>query len=214
MTRLTNAIREEVVGKILNKTFEKRLQKLDSEESYLAFEVRDFWLGKDKDAFLKLDPKLQAFRNTFQVNPMRMGKTYDCYDLRFHPSTSIHVFGCASGSASLSTRSNGEEPVGGDRYSQLGRDSMTDDIRAKIIAHIDKVETLQSDVRKLGNKILEQLRACTTIKRLNDLWPEAVSYVPKQDNPIAVIVDRDGVNNLISCMKEGDCPDDTGTAAK
>ena len=210
MSRLTNAIKQDVLKKILDKTFEERLRKIESEESHLAFVVRDWFLGKDKDAYLNMNPKLQTQRTQIQVNPQRLGKSYDRYDLTFHPKASIQVRNVSANSgsecASLYIAHNGQEPVGGDRYLQIVKDSMSEDILKKIVAHIEKNEHLQADIRKLAGKIMVQLRVCTTIKKLNELWPEVVTYVPVQDNPIAVIVDRKGVNDLIACMKKDDCP--------
>lgn len=214
MTRLTNQIRIDVIHKILNKTFEKRLRQIESEESYLAFEARDCWLGDDRDAFLSLNPKLQTSDIHIHVDPKRDGKTYDRYGLVFHPKARISTHGCTPSGSSLMIGYSGQEPVGGDRYKQLDKSNMTDEFRMKIIAHIEKVEKLHDDVRKLHSKIAEQLRICTTVKKLNELWPEAVTYVPKQDNPIAVVIDRDGVNSLISCMKDGDCSGELTTTAE
>jgi hypothetical protein len=210
MSRLTNSIRQDVLKKILDKTFEQRLRKIESEESHLSFVVRDWFLGHDKDAYLALRPKLQVHRTSIEVNPVRMGKTYDRYNLTFHPKAAIQIYNVSANSGSqcvsLHISYNGQEPVGGERFLTIQKDGMTEDIRNKIIAHIEKFEHLRGDIRKLAGKILAQLQVCTTIKKLNEVWPEVVSYVPVQDNPIAVIVDRKGVNDLIACMKKDDCP--------
>lgn len=205
MTRLTNAIREEVAQKIIDKTFEQRFRKFEADAAKLAYQLRDEFLGKDKDAYLGLNPKLQVTRNHLQVNLKRDARSYDRWDFYFSPKCRVSVTSVHPGGARFGMSGTQQEPVGGDRFQMLLIDELTSSMKTKLLKHVEAYEALAADVSKLFSKIMEQLRNCTTVKKLNELWPEAVSYVPAQDNPIAVIVDRKGVNELIACMKKGTC---------
>lgn len=207
MTRLTNALRIETAQKILDKTFEKRYAAHKNLHAKLAIKARDAWLGPDKRAYLKLAPKLQHKRNSIQLNLQRMGKSYDRHSFFFEPKFRIEVRSCSPSHNMVYVHTSGlsQQPVGGDNYAMLDKNSMPSELWTELVAFVEKEEALAADVRKLCAKIMEQLRGCTTVKKLNELWPEAVTYVPASDNPLAVIIDRDGVNNLIACMKKGDC---------
>lgn len=205
MTRLTNALREEVAGKIIKKTFEKRFARTEKAEARMALKIRNAWLGPHKRAYLKMPPDLQVTKNGMQINLNRNGQSYDRFDFGFAPKIGFAIYGVLPASLKISKHSTKQEPVGGDRWTMLGKEKFDAELWTEIVAHVDLYEELISDVQKLHRKIMDQLRNCTTVKKLNDLWPEAVTYVPAQDNPIAVIVDREGVNKMISCMKEGDC---------
>lgn len=207
MTRLTNAIRLDVCTKILEKTFRDRFTEVELERAELAEELRKAHLGKYLEAYEALPKGLQVRaigltinykgssyynrRDYFWKNQVRLSM----HEVKQPPRIIIH-----------NDPSNNQRPTACDRYHAIALNDIPKALRVKVEKHELKFELLQDDVKKLWSKIMEQLSVCTTVKKLNNLWPEAVKYAPKESGTaLAVVVDREGVNNMIACMAKGDC---------
>ncbi len=207
MARLTNAMKLDVVTKILQKTFKDRFTDIELERALLAEVLRKAHLGKHLEAYEALPKELQQrsvgltvnYKGTSYYNRRdyfwKNRVTLRLFDIKVSPS--IHI---------SNDPSNKDRPTGCDRYTMVSLSDMSKTLRAKIEKHELKFDLLEKDVKKLWSKIMEQLSVCTTVKKLNDLWPEAVQYAPKDGTTaLAVVVDREGVNNMIACMAKGDC---------
>lgn len=206
MTRLTNAIRLDVATRILHKTFKDRFTEIETERNELALELRKSYLGRYLEAYEKLPKHLQQRSKGIRVNCK--GTSYynraDYYWKNQVRMTIHDVRGIPSMHIGLDP-STKDLPSGCDNYAMIDMAQLKDSLKKRVEKHELKFDLLKDDVKKLHRKITEQLSVCTTVKKLNDLWPEAVTFAPKGDNPIAVVVDREGVNNMIACMAKGDC---------
>ncbi len=205
MARLTNAIRNEIVNTLVKATFKLRSEVLEREESKLAFEVRDAYLGEFKAAYLALPPYLQEDASYMNVQLSRLGQEHDHYFFQFHAKASlIPYYGeQMRWNSGCNMTGNGTEPCGKPQCVDKG--TFDKALHAKLCKHADKWETFEEDTKKLSIKVSEQLKACTTTEKLLKAWPEVATYIPAAMNPLTVQIDRKQTNKMIACMEMGTC---------
>lgn len=206
MARLTNSIREDIVKSLIRATFKARGDKLASEETVLAVETRDAYLGEFKDQYLTLPEHLKESSHYMHVHLGRLGERHDNFHFHFHAKTMLTPYygeqmrwsrGCNMGSQK--TEFNGS-PSG-----TVPKNTFKKELHTRLVKHAIKWEAFADDVKKLSHRVSEQLKACTTTEKLVAAWPEVAIYIPPALNPLTVVIDRTKTNEMIACMTKGTC---------
>jgi len=205
MPRLTNPIRSEIVKSLVRATFKARGDVLAKEQAALSFQVRDAFLGDFKDQYLTLPNHLQEHSTYMHVHLGRLGEKHDNFHFHFHAQVNlIPYYGeQVRWSRGCSMTSKQTEPTG--KPHCIPRQTFKKALLTKLVSHADRWEDFENDVKKLSNKVSEQLRACTTTEKLTNAWPEISQYVPTAMNPLTVVIDRKKTNDMIACMVKGTC---------
>jgi len=193
------------VKALVRATFKARGDKLATEQAVLAFEVRDAFLGEFKDQYLTLPEHLQEHSTHVHVHLGRLGERHDNFYFHFHAQVNlIPYYGeQVRWSRGCSMTSKQTEPTS--KPSCIPKSAFKKELLTRMVKHAGRWEQFEEDVKKLSDKVSEQLRACTTTEKLVNAWPEIATYIPPALNPLAVVIDRKKTNELIACMVKGTC---------
>lgn len=191
-TRLNANIRSAILQSALEATIWKKMEALLLEQGQIAEEVRQLSFGGKLDEVEKLIVAQET--TTKRINKLTKKSTYmstsGLYNDRVHanvngmsillsfvvaPEIRFHDLKCNRLHFKRHSKARLTD-AGAHREHIVIHD---EDLKARILANADAIETVQNESESIIPTIIEILRKAQTVGKLLDMWPEAKTYLPE-----------------------------------
>lgn len=192
--RLTNAIRDEIAKKALEKSgIEEELKQHAKEVQQFSFDVRTYLLGGEK-AVQEIESQLKKITTHIAaINKHNICEVYlaSCHNWSFRVS-----FG------GMQTRLNfGQDEKGDPIYmvtpstdkALLAGDH---ELSKRFMELENKGAQLNSKREEIKNNVYAALKSVTSLKRLLEVWPEAKELLPKTEDIVRATLPSVKVEDL------------------
>lgn len=181
--KLTKGLRNQILSNVLNQTFKERSEALTATEYDLADRVY-------KKKFSKTVDLMNALPEGYLVSGESLSVSVDS------TSEQLRLPECRRGSLDIFRNWHTSLSLNS-RESALGRE---------ILEWSRQGQVLRNERQKLRSQVGAILESVTTLKRLKEVWPESVQYIPAEAETTGALLPAvrvDEVNKLIACCKAG-----------
>lgn len=207
--RLTKAIIRNLTENLIDDVMKERHEALIAEEKALGDKVYHHFVGQYLDTintlpsgyFARLDQIKMVIRGTKNKENLQYGRvqTYfseGSWKVRIFTNWGQHWF-----SLSKAVRVPHAYATGGFELKAGTR------LNKEAYELAAKWTTLYEDVSSLLKAVAGATTSCTTVKKLQENYPELAEFLPEQEKQAqGLAVSPARVKKLISCTKEGSCP--------
>lgn len=175
--RLSNVDKRDIENMIVNNSKPRQLLLKHREHNdAMIIKLRDFSLGKHKDAYLALPAKLQKLNNFMLLNAVP-----------------------GHGHTRIDTSNNIPAPV-----TRLLFEDLNKTLQKQLVNYLDKESHLEDEVSTYREKVKSLLFSVNSTKQLLEQWPDAIEHLPayiinQMQGTAIVAVD----NTLIKDIKKG-----------
>ena len=168
--RLSEDLRNKIVTNICqsSRSFQK-LEKLKERRAAIFISIRDFTLGKDKDKYLSLPEKLQAFDSSIYISHV---PEFD--------------YARVGGTKTVC-------PV-----DRVIFDDLPKTLRSRLTLYLEQKRNLEREIKEIKVKAVQVVYGCSSTKQLLETMPEADKYIPENvlTTGTQIMVSQETVNEL------------------